>query len=107
MVELGILKQESKPEWHFPSFIIPKSNQTVRFISDFCNLNRVLKQKAWPLPKIVETLQELKGFTYALQLDLNMRYYTIRLDPDLAKVCTIILPWGKYSYKRLPMGVAG
>ena len=23
------------------------------------------------------------------------------------KICTIILPWGKYSYLRLPMGVSG
>ena len=36
-----------------------------------------------------------------------MGYYTIRLDPDSSKICTIILPWGKYSYQRLPMGVAG
>ena len=79
----------------------------MQFISDFCKLNKVLKHKPWPLPKIVETLQELEGFTYASQLDLNMGYYTIRLDPDSSKICTIILPWGKYSYQRLPMGVAG
>jgi hypothetical protein len=47
-------------------------------------------------------LQELEGFTYATALDLNMGYYTIRLDPT-----TIIFPWGKYSYKRLPMGFGG
>ena len=41
------------------------------------------------------------------QLDLNMEYYIIRLDPDSSKICTIILPWGKYFYQRLPMGVAG
>eukprot|EP00804_Cyclotella_cryptica_P004887 CCRYP_004939-RA/>CCRYP_004939-RA protein AED:0.40 eAED:0.34 QI:0/0/0/1/1/1/2/0/530 len=35
-----------------------------------------------------------------------MGYYTIRLDPDASKICTIIFPWGKYSYLRLPMGVA-
>ncbi len=40
-------------------------------------------------------------------LDLNMGYYTIRLDLDASKICTIIFPWGKYSYKRLPMGIAG
>jgi len=52
-------------------------------------------------------LQELEGFTFATALDLNMGYYTIRLDPDASKICTIIFPWGKYSYKRLPMGIAG
>jgi hypothetical protein len=36
-----------------------------------------------------------------------MGYYTIRLDPDASKICNIIFPWGKYSYKRLPMGIAG
>ena len=43
-------------------------------------------------------LQELEGFTYATALDLNMGYYTIRLDPDASRICTIIFPWGKYSY---------
>jgi hypothetical protein len=49
----------------------------------------------------------MKGFFYATALDLNMGYYTIRLDPDASKICTIIFPWGKYSYKRLPMVIAG
>jgi hypothetical protein len=52
-------------------------------------------------------LQELEGFTYATALNLNMGYYTIRLDPMASEMCTIIFPWGKYSYLRLPMGFAG
>ena len=52
-------------------------------------------------------LQEIEGFTFATALDLNMGYYTIILDPDASKICTIIFPWGKYSYKRLTMGIAG
>jgi hypothetical protein len=52
-------------------------------------------------------LQEIEEFTFATSLDLNMAYYTIRLDPDASKICTIIFPWGKYSYKQLPMGNAG
>jgi hypothetical protein len=42
-----------------------------------------------------------------MALDLNMGYYIIRLDPNASRICTIIFPWGKYSYKRLPMGIAG
>ncbi len=54
------------------------------FISDFYKLNKVLKSKPWPLPKIVETLQELEGFNYASQLDLKMLYFTFKLYPDLS-----------------------
>ena len=36
-----------------------------------------------------------------------MGYYTIRLDPQAIEMFTIIFPWGKYSYLRLPMGYAG
>jgi hypothetical protein len=49
----------------------------------------------------------MEGFTYTTALDLNMGYYTIRLDSDAQKICTIVLPWGKYSYLRLPMGISG
>jgi len=52
-------------------------------------------------------MQELEGFTYATTLDLNMGYYTIGLDSDSSKICTLIFLWGKYSYLQLPMCIAG
>jgi hypothetical protein len=76
-------------------------------ISDFRELNKQIVRKPYPILKISTTLQELEGFTYATTLDLNMGYYTIRLDPTAAKMCNIVFPWGKYSYQRLPMGFAG
>ena len=84
-----------------------KKDQTVRFLSEFREVNKRIVRKPFPLPKISTVLQELEGFTFATALDLNMGYYTIRLDPDASKICTIIFPWGKYSYLRLPMGIAG
>ena len=107
LCELGVLKWQPSSEWAAPSFIQPKKNKTVRFLSDFRELNKRLVRKPFPLPKISTVLQELEGFTFATALDLNMGYYTIRLDPDASKICTIIFPWGKYSYQRLPMGIAG
>ena len=83
-----------------------KESNTVRVVSDFRELNKRIVRKPFPIPKISTVLQELEGFTYATALDLNMGYYTIRLDPDASKICTIIVPWGKYSHLRLPMGVA-
>ncbi len=90
-----------------PSFIVPKKDYTVRTISDFRELNKQIVRQLYPIPKISTTLQELESFTYATTLDLNMGCYTIRLDPTATKMCTIIFPWGEYSYQRLPMGFAG
>jgi hypothetical protein len=69
-------------------------------------MNTQIVRKPFPIPRISTVLQELEGFTYDTALDLSMGYYTIRLDPDVSKICTIILPWGKYSCLRLPMGIA-
>jgi hypothetical protein len=90
-----------------PTFIIPNNDSTVRTLSDFRELNKRIVRKPYPIPKISKILQELEGFTYATALDLNMGYYTIRLDPMASEMCTIIFPWGMYSYKRLPMGFGG
>ena len=58
------------------------------------------------MPKINYMLLKLEGFQYATSLDLNMRYYHIQLSKNKSNLCTIIIPWGKYCYKRLTMGVA-
>jgi len=34
-----------------------------------------------------------------------MGYYHIELSPFSKKLCTIVMPWGKYEYQRLPMGL--
>ncbi len=107
LIKLGVLERQSASEWASPSFIIPKKNRTVCFLSDFWEVNKRLIRKPFPIPKISTVLQELEGFTFVTALDLNMGYYTIRLNPDASRICTIIFPWGKYSYKRLSMGIAG
>jgi hypothetical protein len=107
LCDIGVLECQPSSQWALLTFIIPKKNSTVRTISDFRELDKCIVRKSYPIPKISTILQELEGFTYATALDLNIGYYTIRLDPTASKMCTIIFPWGKYSYKRLPMDFGG
>ena len=58
------------------------------------------------MPKIHEMLLNLEGFQYATSLDLNMGYYHVCLSDQAINLCTIILPWGNYRYKRLSIGVS-
>jgi hypothetical protein len=107
LVKLGVLEQQPALEWASPLFIIPKKSKTVCFLRNFWEVNKRLIRKPFPIPKISMVQQDLEEFTFAMALGLNMGYYTIRLDTDASRICTIIFPWGKYSYKRLPMGIAG
>jgi hypothetical protein len=107
LCDIGVLEWQPSSRWALPSFIIPKKDSTVHTISDYRELNKRIVRKPYPIPKISMVLQELEGFTYATALDLNMGYYTIRLDPMASDMCTIIFLWGKYLYERLPMGFGG
>jgi Reverse transcriptase (RNA-dependent DNA polymerase) len=66
----------------------------------------MLKQKPYPIPNIPDLLQSLSGLKYATAIDLSMGYYHIPLCPKSQEYCTIVLPWGKFGYLRLPMGIA-
>ena len=100
-MEIGVLKPVQEFEWAFPSFIIPKKSKepgkpgTVRFLSDLRELNTRVVRKPYPLPKISNILQGPEDFQYATALDLNMGYYTLRLDLKTSGMCTIIFPWEK------------
>jgi len=93
-------------EWGSPTFIMPKSQGTVRFVSFFCRLNAKIVRKPYPLPRIADTLQQMEGFQYATTLDMNMGYYHLSLDRESSEMCTIVTEFCKFRYKRLPMGVS-
>ena len=78
----------------------------MRVVSDFRKLNKILERAPFPTPRIKELLESLAGFQWVSAIDLNMGYYHIVLDPTAQELCTIVFPWGKYSYNRLPMGIA-
>ena len=51
LVKLGVLKRINNSKWATPMFIISKKDATVRFISDFCGLNKCFKCNPFLIPK--------------------------------------------------------
>ncbi len=92
LCNIGVLEWQTSSQWASPTFIIPKKDSTVHNISDFRELNKRIVRKPYPICKISTILQELEGSTYATALDLNMGYYTVRLDPMASEICTILFP---------------
>ena len=106
VIKIGVLKKIDNSQWRAPTFIIPKINGTVRFISDLRELNKTItKRNRFQSLTIQDLLLKLEGFQYATSLDLTMGYYHFTLCPVSWRLYTIVLPWSKCEYQLLPMGL--
>ena len=77
--EVALLSRNKNLNFLPACFIIPKKDQTVRFITDFRRLNKMIVRKPYPLPNIQETLTTIGNFTYATVVDLVMGYYHMKV----------------------------
>ena len=58
LIKIGVLMKICNSQWVAPTFIKPKKNGTVRFISDFRDRNKRINRKPFPIPKIQDLFFE-------------------------------------------------
>ncbi|OWZ08627.1 LOW QUALITY PROTEIN: Gag-pol fusion protein [Phytophthora megakarya] len=75
----------------------------LRLLVDFRRLNKSLRLSPYFALKLREMVLKLGN---AYTLDANMDYFARRLALKSRPFTTFCLPWGKFKFKRLPMGIS-
>eukprot|EP00804_Cyclotella_cryptica_P022672 CCRYP_012476-RA/>CCRYP_012476-RA protein AED:0.44 eAED:0.44 QI:0/0/0/1/0/0/3/0/288 len=83
----------------------PYPDGRVHWVSDLRQLNKVIKQRQFLLPIIFDILCKCSEYKFFTKLDVSLQCYTFELDKESQDLSTIIAPFGKYKYARLPMGL--
>jgi hypothetical protein len=105
LVQLGVLSRVGWTKWASPSFIIPKKDWTICWISNFWQLNKVIQRKIYPLPLIQEILNKQPGYKYFTKIDISMQCFTFERTEEAKNIRVIITPFGNFWYEWVPMGV--
>ena len=94
MLKDGTIKKCDQSKWASPTFTIPKENQTVRWINDFWELNKVIVQRSFPLPRIQDVMNHCGRYKYFTKIDLSMMFHCFELNEESKKLCTFNAPFG-------------
>ena len=86
--------------------LVRKTDGSLRLCVDYRALNAKTHKDEYPLPRIDEALDTLKGAKYLCSLDLTHGYHHIPVDEeDIEKTAFRVGTGGLYEYTRMPFGL--
>ena len=99
------IAQPSCPSWASPCLLVPKSNNTPRFCSDFRKVNNVTKPDSFPLPRMEDCIDQVGSAKFVSKFDLLKGYWQVPLSERAREIAAFITPTGLYSYNVMPFGL--
>ncbi len=102
--KLGFVEKSNSP-WNSPLLVIPKKDGTRRLVIDYRNVNTVIINEVWPMPRIEDILDRMSGSKIFSVLDLTAGYYQIEMDNESRKITAFSTSSAHYHFKRMPFGL--
>ena len=82
-----------------------KPDGSYRMTTDLRGLNKVTKKDQFPLPRIDDMLERLRGVKYMAKLDLKNAFFQILLRPEDREKTVFVFDNALYQYRVLPQGL--
>ena len=104
LVASGFIKPSKSP-FGAPVLFVKKKDGSMRMCVDYRDLNRITVKNRYPLPRVDELFDRLRGAKYFSKIDLRSGYHQVRIDPDDVHKTAFRTRYGHYEFLVLPFGL--
>ena len=100
----GFIRPSTSP-WGAPVLFAKKKDKTLRLCIDYRHLNKVTIKNQYPLLRIVDLFDQLRGTRVYLKLDLRTGYLQLRVgEADIPKTA-FRTRYGRFDFTMMPFGL--
>jgi hypothetical protein len=104
LLDLGLIRP-SVSLWGAPVIFIRKKDGSWRLCIDYRQLNKATIKNQYPLPRIDDLFDQMKGATVFSKIDLRSGYHQLRIKEDDIPKTTFKMRFGHYEFIVLPFGL--
>jgi hypothetical protein len=100
----GFIRPSSSP-WGAPVLFVEKKDGTQQMCVDYHSLNEVTIKNKYPLPRIEDLFDQMKGASVFSKIDLRSGYHQLKIqESDISKT-TFHTRYGLYEYTVISFGL--
>ena len=104
LLDKGFIRPSTSP-WGAPVLFAKKKDKTLRLCIDYRQLNRVTIKNRYPLPRIDDLFDQLRGARVYSKIDLLTGYHQLRVrDTDIPKTA-FRMHYGHFEFTVMPFGL--
>ena len=91
--------------WGAPVLFVRKKDGTLRLCIDFRKLNKATVKNKYPLPRIDDLFDQLRGAKILSKINLRSRYHQERIKEEDISKTTFRTRYGHYEFIVVPFGL--
>ncbi|WVZ93472.1 LOW QUALITY PROTEIN: hypothetical protein U9M48_039447 [Paspalum notatum var. saurae] len=104
LLEKGFIRRSVSP-WGAPVLFVKKKDGALRLCVDYRQMNAVTIKNKYPLPRIDDLLDQLKGTKYFSKIDLRSGYHQMKIrEKDIPKTA-FVTRYGHHEFTVVSSGL--